>query len=192
MNSRSQIRALPLLLSASAVLALSACHPAPEPAPHPAPAAAGSEHADFGPHRSPVVVRLSGPAQVQAGQDVELVAEIDQFVGSQSSVSLDLVLPAGTRLVAGNASEQLPPGNGTLTRRFVVHLDSVPETNVELVARAGNASFGAHAKSAYRFGRPEPKLAQPKRGTDELIIGGRSLGHPIELKPPSASPSAAP
>jgi hypothetical protein len=198
MNSRSQIRALPLLLGASVVLAISACHSATEPAPKPTPVGvahehgsgpdAATEHAELGPHRSPVVVRLTGPASAQAGQDLEIVAVIEQFVGSQSVVSLDLVLPPGARLVSGNPSEQLPPGNGTVERHFIVHLERVPEADVELIAKAGNASFGARAKSAYRFGRPEPTLLQPKRAASEVVIGGRNLGHPIELKPASATP----
>ncbi|MEI9952906.1 MAG: hypothetical protein WDO74_29015 [Pseudomonadota bacterium] len=198
MNSRLQIR-VSLLLSASVMLAITACHSsAPEPAPSPASvavareqgSASGSapERAEFGPHRSPVVIRVTGPAAVQAGQDLEIVAEIDQFVGSQSAVSLELVLPPGARLVKGELSEQLPPGNGTVRRRFIVHLERVPETNVEFIAKAGNASFGARAQGAYRFGRPQPALVQPKRAPQEVVVGGRSLGHPIELKPTNAAP----
>jgi hypothetical protein len=197
MNSRSQIR-VSLLLCGSLILAITACHSATEPAPRPAsvgvarepgPQPGGApERAEFGPHRSPVVIRVTGPAGAEAGQDLEIIAEIDQFVGSQSAVSLDLVLPPGARLVSGKPSEQLPPGNGTVERRFIVHLDRVPEANVEFVAKAGNASFGARAQGAYRFGRPEPTLVQPKRAPEELVVGGRSLGHPIELKPTNAAP----
>jgi hypothetical protein len=198
MTVRLQITAFPVLLGASVALAMCGCHSAAEPAPPPAPigsvgppaspADAEAQHAEFGAHRSPVVVRMSGPADVQAGQDIELVAEVEQFVGAKSTVSLDLALPPGARLVSGNPSEQLPPGNGTITRRFVVHLDVVPKTDVELVARTGNVSFGARATGTYRFGRPTPAFVQPKRSADELIVGGRSLGHPIELKPTSTTP----
>jgi hypothetical protein len=128
------------------------------------------------------VVRLHGPQLVSAGQDIELVAELQQFVGSSSPVELKLVLPPGVRLVSGSQSEQLPSGNAQLERRFVIHVDRVPDTDVELTASAGNLAFGAHARGAYRFGRKEPRLAVPPKSASELKVGGKSLGHPIQLK----------
>jgi hypothetical protein len=170
-----------------------ACHQAAEPAPSPqpqalaAPASAAPPRAQetpaLGPHRSPVTVKLLGPEQVSAGQDIEVVAEVDQFVGSNASVQLHLQLPAGAHLVSGTETEQLPAGNGKLTRRFTVHLDSVPTTDIEAVATTSNASFGAHAKSTYRFGRPEPRLAEPARAANPIVVSGRNLGNPIKLKP---------
>jgi hypothetical protein len=178
-----------------------ACHestPAPSPqssppplaAPESAPSAAAPNAAppsalqnpEFGPHRSPVTVKLLGPEQVSAGQDIEVVAEVDQFVGSNAAVQLHLELPEGAHLVSGNESELLPTGNGKLTRRFVVHLDKVPTTDIEVFATTSSNSFGARAKSAYRFGRPEPRFAEPARAASPLVVSGRNLGTPVQLK----------
>jgi len=140
-----------------------------------------SEKPEFGPHRGPVVVRLRGPDQVVAGQDITLVALIEQRVGDSAPVTLDLQLPEGVRLVDGAASETLPAGNGTLERRFVVHVDSVPANDVELVAHTRGTGFGAHAKGAYRFGRGERRLPEPARTQQDTVVGGKNLGPAIDL-----------
>jgi hypothetical protein len=169
------------------VLSLGGCNRA-EPAPLPEPAVASQPAAvpvaqkpQLGPHHSPITVQLSGPEQVSAGQDIEVVAEIEQRAGSVP-VELKLQLPDGVRLVSGEATELLPVGNGKLQRRFVVHVDRVPTTDIEVVADTSSNSFGAHAKSAYRFGRPEPRFTQPPRSGVPLTVGGREVGRPIQLK----------
>ncbi len=171
-------------------LVLTACRgaePAPERQPAvstpPAPALAAPQAPQMGPHQSPVTVKLVGPEQVSAGQDIEVVAHIERRAGSAAPVSLNLQLPEGARLVSGDASELLPSGNGTLERRFVVHLDRVPTTDIEVVAETSSASFGARAKSVYRFGRPEPRFAEPPRSQKSLKVGGRDVGRPIQLQP---------
>jgi len=185
----------PRLLCLLSVLACAACHESAEPVPsrQPQPLAAPpstssatpprAEGPVLGPHRSPVTVKLLGPAQVSAGQDIEVVAEVDQFVGTGAAVQLHLQLPPGAHLVSGSESELLPAGNGKLTRRFVIHLDSVPATDIEAVATTNNTSFGARAQSTYRFGRPEPRLAEPARATSPITVSGKNLGKPIQLKP---------
>lgn len=156
--------------------------PRPEPAVASAPAAAPAEQKpQLGPHKSPVTVRLSGPEQVVAGQDIEVVADIEQRAGNVP-VKLELQLPDGVRLVSGDAQELLPAGNGKLQRRFLVHVDRVPTTDIEVLADTTSTSFGAHAKSVYRFGRPEPRFAEPPRTDKPLTVGGREVGRPIKLK----------
>jgi len=179
--------------------ALASCHERAEPAPRPAPLEAApapapptpatngapqdAEKPQLGPHRSPVVVKLVGPEQVSAGQDIEVVAEVERFVGSSAAVELRLLLPEGASLVSGNLTEQLPPGSGKLVRRFVVHLDRVPATDIEVVAETSSRSFGAHARSAYRFGRAEPRFTEPPRTKKPLTVNGKELGKPIQLHP---------
>jgi hypothetical protein len=194
MNATYRILAAKLwFLGATALLG---CHAPPEPAPQPAPLAAtapsvdaaassavpAAEQPGLGPHRSPVTVKLVGPQQVGAGQDIEVVAEVEQFVGA-SPVELTLLLPEGAHLVSGASFEALPSGDGKLVRRFVVHLDRVPTTDIEVEASTSNAAFGARAKSAYRFGRPEPRFAEPPRTARPVIVSGKNLGKPIQLKP---------
>lgn len=184
------------LLCLISVLACGACHesappgPSPQSSPQPpvttdsVPGAAASnvEAPAFGPHRSPVTVKLLGPDQVSAGQDIEVVAEVEQFIGTGAAVQLHLQLPAGAHLLSGTETELLPAGNGKLTRKFVVHLDQVPATDIQVFATTQNKSFGARATSVYRFGRPEPRLAEPPRASSPLIVSGKNLGNPIQLK----------
>lgn len=179
------------LLSPLALLSLLACHSSS--APTAAPDSAETKHPlaerpvtvepRQAPGRAPVSARLQGPSQVEAGQDIELTAVVERNTGAEQPVSLELVLPPGARLVSGQTRELLPGGNGPLLRTFVVHLDQLPERDIELVASAGNQAFGARARGAYRYGRPEPRLAEPARSPNDLMYGGRSLGRPIELKP---------
>jgi hypothetical protein len=180
-------------LAALSACGLSACQKTKEPVAEPrsaavepkAPLASTPRQTEpqFGPHHSPVTVKLLGPEQVQAGQDIEVTAEVEQLVGWHAEVRLSLELPAGARLVSGETSELLPNGNGTLVRRFVVHLDRVPETDILAVASTQSQSFGARAKSSYRFGRPEPRFAEPERAPKPLTVGGKDVGRPIQLRP---------
>lgn len=176
--------ALYVLGLGSVALGCNSAEPAPRPEPALAktPAAAPAEQKpQMGPHKSPVTVKLSGPEQVVAGQDIEVIADIEQRAGSVP-VTLELQLPDGVRLVSGEAEELLPAGNGKLQRRFVVHVDRVPTSDIEVVADTSSSSFGAHAKSVYRFGRPEPRFAEPPRSGKPLTVGGREVGRPIQLK----------
>ena len=175
-----------------------ACRSAPESAP-PAPAEAApvpaadapsaasdapSEAAELGAHRVPLRVKLDGPDHVEVGQDVEIVATIEQRTGDKVPVELALAVPKGTQLVSGSSSEQLTGQNATVERRFVVHIDALPTEDFELVAHAGNDAFGAHAKGVYRFGRSAPKFPELPRAPNDVVIGGKNLGKPIQLTKP--------
>jgi hypothetical protein len=181
---------------AGLLLALGACH-SPEAegvteavlhhveapaAEHAADSSRSSDPPVLGPHHSPILVTLRGPEQPAAGQDITLVAEIDQTLGQGRDVSLELKLPRGARLISGKTSELVNADQGKLERRFVVHLDGVPDQDIELVASTNQRSFGARAKSAYRFGRPEPRLPDLKRAVQPLYVSGRNVGRPIELR----------
>jgi hypothetical protein len=65
----------------------------------------------------------------------------------------------------------------------VIHLDRVPQTDIQALAMTQSSSFGARAKSAYRFGRPEPRFADPERTQKPLSVGGKDIGRPIRLRP---------
>lgn len=175
------------------VLALAACRtPEPEASPQQAQRHVEADHRVeappsvdppvFGPHHSPLLVTLNGPEQPAIGQDIEVVAQVDQTLGQGRNLSLELQLPPGARLVAGKTSELVAVGQGKLERRFVVHLDDMPKGDIEVVASTNQRSFGARAKGSYRFGRPEPRLPAPKRAAQPVYVSGRNVGHPIELR----------
>lgn len=142
---------------------------------------AAAQPPELGPHQSPVTVTLRGPDRVSAAQDVEIFAEVEQRAGS-AEVRLELQLPEGVRLVSGEDAEVLPSGNGRLLRRFVVHVDRVPVTDIQAVASTQSKAFGARAEGAYRFGRPEPRFAQLLRSARALKVGGKDVGRPIQLR----------
>jgi hypothetical protein len=185
MKIEHRIRKFRRVVGALALSACSACHSssAPTAAPAAAEAASVSVEPRRAPGRTPVSARLRGPAQAEAGRDIELTAVVERNTGADQPISIELLLPPGARLVSGRARELLPGGNGKLERTFVVHLDRLPDTEIELVATAGNQAFGARARGAYRYGRPEPRLLEPVRSPNDLMYGGRNLGRPIELKP---------
>jgi hypothetical protein len=180
------------LLASVTLTLVVACERAPQAAmqtstpPQAIAAAPSTNQLAFSAHRSPITVKLLGPAQAMSGQDVEVTAEIEQHVGADA-VHLELRLPPGARLVAGSQTELLPSGDGTLQRHFVVHLDRLPDGDLELEAAVGSRGFGARAHGAYRFGRPEPRFAEPRRGKP-LTLNGRDLGTPIDLHPKAGQP----
>jgi hypothetical protein len=57
----------------------------------------------------------------------------------------------------------------------------VPATDLRVTVDTRGIGYGVHATSAYRFGRPEPKLPQPPREGPPVMVRGRSVGSPIPL-----------
>jgi hypothetical protein len=109
------------------------------------------------------------------------LAEVEQRAGS-AEVRLELQLPEGVRLVAGEDAEVLPSGHGRLLRRFVVHVDRVPTRDIRAVASTDSKAFGARAEGAYRFGRPEPRFSRLLRTARPIKVGGKDVGRPIQLR----------
>jgi len=147
-----------------------------------APQTQGDTTPELRAHQSPVVVSLRGPAQVEAGQVVELVAQVQSRAG-RTPIALSLRLPEGAQLVSGESAEELHGENGTLVRRYLVRINHVPSQDVEAVATASGESFGARASAMYRFGRAEPRFAGLPRATEPLRIAGKSVGRPVLLEP---------
>ena len=73
-----------------------------------------------------------------------------------------LTVPPGALLVNGAARFQLTPADGmTPTRRIRLRVTKIPATDFIVDAEIGDATWGAHARKFYRFGRQEPALSDP-------------------------------
>jgi hypothetical protein len=53
--------------------------------------------------------------------------------------------------------------------------------DLRVVADARGVGYGMRATTAYRFGRPAPKLVQPARSDTASLANGKRLGKPIPL-----------
>ena len=131
--------------------------------------------------RAPVVVRVDGPAEVAPGSELALRIVIERVMG-HDPLDLSIVLPEGVVLVSGQTEEKITGDSQHVERSLTVRLTGgVPATDLRVTVDTRGIGYGVHASSAYRFGRPEPKLPQPPREGRPVVIRGRSAGSPIPL-----------
>jgi hypothetical protein len=100
---------------------------------------------------------------------------------------LQLTVPLGARLISGQASERIVDANDVVRRTMTLQLDSLPSTDLLVALDIDGPASGAHARGAYRFGRPEAAATMAPR-SNPLIINGRSRGQPVPLGPPTPPP----
>jgi len=136
-------------------------------------------------YRAPLVVRVEGPEQMQPGSESELVVRLIRPRPTDSPIALRLSLPPGVELVDGQADEAITDAvSGTLTRRYRIRVaGGIPDRDIEVTASITGTDHAAHARDAYRFGRPAPKLAEPRRQADPVRVGNKNLGRPIPVGP---------
>ncbi len=133
--------------------------------------------------RAPVVVWVDGPAQVQAGSELTLRVTIERNAGSDP-LDLNIVLPAGAVLVSGQTQERITGDARHVERTLGLRLTgAIPAADLDVSVDSRGIGYGVHATSAYRFGRPEPKLPQPPRAGPPVMVRGQSVGNPIPLGP---------
>jgi hypothetical protein len=129
---------------------------------------------------APVVVRIEKKREVAPGE-VELEVVIDRR--TSDPVSLAVELPPGAELVEGSTHETLDEPGRRLVRTLRLRLpNGTPLDDVRVSADARGRGYGVRATSAYRFGRPAPKLAQPERSSTASIANGKALGKPIPIR----------
>jgi hypothetical protein len=164
--------------------ALAACQDAPSSpasAAEPAPSLAAPPRHGMQP---PMVLDLSGPEKVVAGATITLVAEIRRTFLSAVPMHLSLSLPRGAVLVEGKASETLvDTEQRVVTRTYALRLDEIPSEDFEMKVSWQADSWGVTATQAYRFGRPAPRLAPPRRDGPELSLEGHRPSRGIRVTP---------
>jgi hypothetical protein len=133
------------------------------------------------PARAPIVVRVDGPAEVRPGSELALRIVIERAMGGDP-LDIRVMLPEGTDLVSGRTQEQITGGSKHVERSLVLRLSGdVPAADLRVTVDMRGTGYGVHATSAYRFGRPEPKLPQPPRQGRPVVIHGQNAGSPIPL-----------
>jgi hypothetical protein len=131
----------------------------------------------------PLFVKVRTTTLPKVDTDLELDIEIVRTAADAVPMKLMITVPSGAQLVKGLASESIVDGTSTSVHRFVtVHVGAtLPTSDVVVTVDALGAGTGVHATDAYRFGRPEPKLAQPVPGNGPALSAkGVKLGKPIK------------
>jgi hypothetical protein len=137
------------------------------------------------PQRSPLSLAVEGPSSVTAPSEIDLTIVLHRLWNTLDPVVLSVDLPPGARLISGSTSETLAPSSLSPTRSLRIKIDRVPSADLVVRADLGGQAYGAHARAVYRFGRAEPKLAQPAGSV--VAIGGRPIGKVIPLPPASGA-----
>jgi hypothetical protein len=182
---RSDMRYASLLLL---VVSATSCasDPPTSPPPAQAPAALPAAAKDPGAATLPLSVVVTGPSVPPARGgvfDVEIV--ISRRTPDSVPIALQATVPPGVRIVAGDAVESIVDDQyEVLRRKLTLQLDELPAGDLLISLDTNRAGSGAHATSAYRFGRPEPSLPAAPHGTP-LIVNGRYAGQPVPLSPPT-------
>ena len=131
----------------------------------------------------PLFVKVKSASMPAANADVDIDVEIVRTAPDATPMHLAIVVPSGAQLTKGAATESIVDSTSTSVHRlFTVHVGAtIPTSDVVVTVDAKGAGSGVHATNAYRFGRPEPKLAQPTPGNGpSLSAKGVKLGKPIK------------
>ena len=182
MDTMNAIKLLPLCL-----LWTLGCTTPEKQTPTTAPAAATIAATENAPPTSeavpPLFVKVKSTSAIATDTDVELDIEIVRSTPDGTPMQLAIVVPAGAQLTKGAAAESIVDATSTSVHRLVtVHVGAtIPTSDVVVTVDARGVGSGVHATSAYRFGRPEPKLAQPTPGNGPTLSAkGVKLGKPIK------------
>ena len=181
-------RVRPISLAFAACLAaLSACGAPGEPVsadPSDEPlVTAGEEPPTAYPGNSPIVGRLIAPDGVPvAGQSLTLRWEVDQRGDFGVPLDVSVRAPDGVT-VSGDVQVHLEAAIGVATGEVRVSFAELPAEDLLIVVHGATEHAGYHQELPYRFGRPEPVIAEPRRMDVPLHIGGRDLGRPVLAEP---------
>ncbi len=112
---------------------------------------------------------------------VTLIAHIDYHGWIDAPLAVDVRVPSGARLVAGDAHMTLPPSTPGTARDvlFTVAFGTPPAGDLVLVADAHTSHMGFHAELPYRFGRPEPVAARLRMSDAPVLLHGVPVGHAV-------------
>jgi len=169
---------LTTLLAILALLAPASCWAKPKPL---ASGIGATTDREASPGRAPVVVRVSGPEHVAAGDLFDIKVVVERRRGD-APITLTVTPPPGTTLVQGQAVEILSGTEASTERTFKVDCKGkVPLQDLLVSAHGSGPGWGVHATGAYRFGRPEPQLARSPRSGAPIVVHGRNLGRGIPL-----------
>ena len=142
--------------------------------------AADLEHSSLETTTPFILTVTTDPVDLPESGTVQLTANLSSQNGFKAPLTLEIVLPAGAKLVAGEAKESLGQlAAGKLLRTFKVELASKPteEAPIKIIADAKDPEgrFGAHSEKKipehvvhlskpYGAGVPPPPVGRPGAG----------------------------
>jgi hypothetical protein len=114
-----------------------------------------------------------------------LSARVEQPGSLGLPLNVRVLLPAGVTLVRGPSHWVVQPGPPGTVHDTVIELlaSTAPTDDLVLVADVQGEHAGIHAEARYRFGRPEPQVAQPPLAPTDLVVGGHNFGRPVQMHP---------
>ena len=114
----------------------------------------------------------------QRGDRLVIVARVNRAAPIRLPIAVSIEVPADVEVVSGPTRFTIESGDaiGVFDTELVLETHGTPAGDLVLRADVEGTDFGAHAKRAYRFGRPAPKEAVPKATGPSLDIGGRDFG----------------
>lgn len=134
--------------------------------------------------RAPLRLTLSGPKAPKAGEQIEVSIVVERTAAAFNPLELRVALPRSAKLVDGELLQTIDDKASTKWARVIkVQIDEVPAEDIVVTVDVRGDGFGAHASSAYRFGRPEPRLPDPPTDTPRSV-GGLDVGSAIPLGQP--------
>jgi len=141
------------------------------------PEATGAAHSA---PKSPIHARLDGPTTVPQRGEIQLRLTVDRRV-AVAPVTIELRAPAGTSVIAGPRTATLTnPAVGAHIQAWTLRYDALPAGNATVIVDWQTKAAGFHAELPYRFGRAEPKVAEPRRLPGKVRLpGGGTAGRPI-------------
>lgn len=153
-------------------------------APMPAQASNEVHVGPAAPHqgpRAPFVLSLTGPANAEAAQ-VTLTATLRSQLANPAPVTLEIVLPAGVGLLAGQEREQVmvSPQQPVTTRQYVLSLPAPLREPIRVRARLQqDPAMGAFAERIFPETMPTPVTS----GGATTIVGRLPVAVPTEAVP---------
>lgn len=150
-------------------------------APAPAPAAADPVEARHG-ATPPLVLEVTGPEAVQAGETIVLRLELRR-AGPSAPIALQVDVPDGVAVVEGSVVETIGDDGALVVRRTLrLAVTGVPAGDVRVTASSGGPGWGVRAEGVYRFGRAAQGAPVVRRGDEVVLPGGRGLGAPVVVE----------
>lgn len=138
-------------------------------------------------HRAPSHGSITSPLQISwvpvqfDARHAVLRARVEWHSRFELPLALRVIVPDGVRVARGTPTLTLPGVQQTPVSEYEYELtyERVPNADVLLTVDGDSASMGVHARSAFRFGRPEPLGPMPVPEGPPLVIGGRNFGRAI-------------
>lgn len=179
-----------------AIVAAGACgqerHQVPTTTPQPSNASApeGTVQPMRDGPQAPVTITVEPTrGSPSPGATIELRARIRSVASWRLPISVEVKLPTGATLIAGDQRVTLQPTARRTEEavEFSIRLRDVPTDDLIVVADSQSSDGGVHAEAHYRFGRQEPQPVVPVRSGPEVKTSKANFGRAVPIRTVSGS-----